>query len=281
MCAMSPRLLRPVATGFHPEANAWRSAVVANGGSVSASTMKAVSKFCADIDKAGIRDRFYRLNLFCGDTLNAVLVPLYKAESAGAAARGNATDSNNNFVSGDYTLAGGLAGNGTNKHLSTGLAANSVTASNAHLGVGVLATDTNTGYRTAMGAFDSVSGVAFLINLRRGDSVLRCFTAGSATDINASAGVLVQSAVLAGGNIVGSNPSVYRNGSQFGTDATTSSTMTSPVVINAFANNNVGTAAAFTNARLGWYSVGLGMSAAQVGLLNNAIDAFYTSIGRS
>ena len=40
---MSPRLLRPLASGVHPEANAWRTAVVANGGSVSASTRRSCS----------------------------------------------------------------------------------------------------------------------------------------------------------------------------------------------------------------------------------------------
>jgi len=120
---MSPRLLRPIASGVHPEANAWRTAVVANGGSVSASTMRAVSKFCGDIDKAGLRDRFYRLNLFCGDNLNAVLVPLYRGPSRTGSQFGNATDTNNGpFVSGDYVENSGLKGNGSSKYLETGVA---------------------------------------------------------------------------------------------------------------------------------------------------------------
>ena len=60
---MNARLLRPIASGVHPEAAAWRSAVVANGGSVSASTLKAVADFCKAIDAAGIRDKLYRVNL--------------------------------------------------------------------------------------------------------------------------------------------------------------------------------------------------------------------------
>jgi len=120
---MNPRLLRPIASGVHPEANAWRSAVVANGGSVSASTMRAVSKFCADIDKAGIRDRFYRLNLFCGNDLNAVLVPLYRGPSRTGTQLGNATDINQGtFVGSDYVENSGLKGNGSSKYLETGVA---------------------------------------------------------------------------------------------------------------------------------------------------------------
>ena len=63
---------------LHPEAVAWRDAVVDNGGSVSGATLAAVSDFCNAIDAAGIRDRFYRLNLFAGTGLNAALVPLYR-----------------------------------------------------------------------------------------------------------------------------------------------------------------------------------------------------------
>jgi hypothetical protein len=73
--AMSPRLLRPRST-LHPDAASWAARVVANGGTVGTS-LAAVSKFCSAIASAGIRDHFYRLNLFCGSNLNAALVPLY------------------------------------------------------------------------------------------------------------------------------------------------------------------------------------------------------------
>jgi hypothetical protein len=122
--AMNPKLLRPKASGVHPEAAAWRTAVVANGGSVSGTTLSAVNKFCKAIDSAGIRDRFYRLNLFCGTGLNACLVPLFRGPSLGGTQYGNTTDTNNNFVSGDYVesgASGGLLGNGTTKYLETGL----------------------------------------------------------------------------------------------------------------------------------------------------------------
>jgi hypothetical protein len=131
---MSPRLLRPIASGVHPEAAAWRSAVVANGGSVSASTLKAVGKFCADIDKAGLRDRFYRLNLFCGSNLNAVLVPLYRGPSRTGTQYGNTTDTNNGpFVSGDYVENSGLKGNGSSKYLETGVAMTFLGTNKMHL----------------------------------------------------------------------------------------------------------------------------------------------------
>lgn len=122
---MNPRLLRPIASGVNKDAVDWRDRVTANGGSVSTSTFQAVSKFCNDIDRAGIRDRFYRLNLLCGTDLNAALVPLYRGPSLTGTQYGNTTDTNNGpFVSGDYVetgASGGLTG-ANGKNLSTGVA---------------------------------------------------------------------------------------------------------------------------------------------------------------
>lgn len=109
----------------HHEALDWARRVVTNGGSVSQSTLRAVSAFCDAIERAAIRDRFYRLNLFCGTGLNACLVPLYRGASFTGTQYGNTTDTNNGpFVSGDYAetgASGGLNGNGTTKYLATGL----------------------------------------------------------------------------------------------------------------------------------------------------------------
>lgn len=62
---------------WNADAADWIRRVQANDGAVSTATANAVTDFCNAIDAAGIRDRFYRLNLFCGTGLNACLVPLY------------------------------------------------------------------------------------------------------------------------------------------------------------------------------------------------------------
>jgi hypothetical protein len=119
------------------DAQDWINRVYANGGTVSASTAAAVNQFCNDIDYgvsgASIRDRFYRLNLFCGGTsgtavgLNSALVPLYRGPSLGGTQYGNTTDINSGglFVSADYSESAGITGNGStgSKFLNPGTCA--------------------------------------------------------------------------------------------------------------------------------------------------------------
>jgi len=108
---MRPRML-------HPEAAAWRAAVIANGGSVSRRTVNAVSRFCNAIVAAGIRSKFLRLNLVCGNNLAAARVPLYRGASATGTQYGSAADTSTGPLTGaDYSEATGLQGNGSSKVL--------------------------------------------------------------------------------------------------------------------------------------------------------------------
>jgi hypothetical protein len=92
--------------------------VIANSGTVSATTMRAVSNFCTAINAAGIRSKFLRLNLVCGNNLAAARVPLYRGASATGTQYGSAADTNiGPLTANDYSEATGLQGNGTSKVL--------------------------------------------------------------------------------------------------------------------------------------------------------------------
>ena len=288
---MSPRLLRPRASGgTHPEALDWATRVTTNGGTFTSNTLAAVSTFCASIERAGIRDRFYRLNLFCGDQLAAALVPLYRAESRTASARGNTTDTNNNFVSGDFNNTGsssGLTGNGTSKYLGTGINANSVTASNAHMGAGIAGVATGTAaLRVVMGAFNNASNALLIYGLD--------ITAGSSPENRRAAhfsryatltdgcGPSVNNAALGPGNVIAAYPTLYLNGSATGTDATTSQDYPSAHSMHVFAlNNSNSSVIGYFNGRLNWYSFGLTMTSSQATSFNNALTAFNTALSRT
>jgi len=116
---MNSKTMRP--RTFHPEANAWRQAVIANSGTVSGMTMRAVSNFCTAIDNAGIRSKFLRLNLICGNNLAAARVPLYRGASATGSQYGEKRDTISGIVGADFSEATGLTGNGASKIVYTTL----------------------------------------------------------------------------------------------------------------------------------------------------------------
>jgi len=293
MCAMSPRLLRPVATGFHPEAQVWRNAVIANSGSVSPATLKAVSDFCKSIDAAGIRDRFLRVNLFCGD-FNAALVPLYRGQSRTGTQYGNATDTNSNFVSGDYTetgTSGGLAtgaGN-TNKTLDTGLLPQpaGISHDNSHMAFYSRQGNTSTGSVIASAvAVSSTEHWQWFISGTSG-SVGQFYRSGGSTNSGIEAtnaertGHLIAQRSSSGGAMYrqGSNLSLAQN-----TTNATTWTSTRPLGVRVFArrflSNVTEQTDQYISTTLQGYSLGLAFTDSQALAYYNAIQAFQAALGR-
>ena len=281
--AMSPRLLRPLASGVHPEANAWRTAVVANGGSVSASTMKAVSTFCRAIDSASIRDRFYRVGIFAGSNLNAALVPLYRGPSLGGTQYGGTTDTNNAFVGvgTDYAetgATGGLTGNGTSKYLNTGLKADVLPQTDRHLSVHLDPSSvSNTGrYMIGLDNFGG-AGNAFwgiLTGLVSFSSFL--LRAQSAATNSANVSVSGDSHVIMSGN---GSATGYLNGVSAVTGQ--AGAFTAPALdVYVLALNRNGSIGDYFPGRLNAYSIGLGMNSTQAAAFSSAMNAFQTAMGR-
>ena len=270
------------------DAQDWINRVYANGGTVSASTASVVNTFCNDIDAAGIRDRFYRLNLFCGNSdasLNAVRTPLYRGPSLGGAIFGNTIDTNINFVAGDYVetgVGGGLKGNGSSKYLNTGFAQNILLAGDRHLSVYEIARDPNA-YRVSIGS-------------RTGAS------AASNTFYLTSTGVASQFAYVSQADAgyfpctynAYTNPNTHFIGTQSPATAVAlyvngavvaSASVPAPTPSGltqyVFALNDSGAVGDVSAARLGGYSIGLSMSAAQALAYSSAMQAFQASLSRS
>ena len=281
--AMSPRLLRPIASGVHPEAADWRARVIANGGTVSGSTLQAVSRLCTSISSAGIRDRFYRLGIFAGDNLNAALVPLYRGPTFGGTTYGNATDTNNGpFLSADFSESVGLNANGSvgnsSKYLDTGLAPDDTptgsTVGHASVWKGAgssgAATLSFIGSRTAL-AFWYMRQNASTDNLT-GNWGVGAFV-GSTSDTaaglvlhtrDASGYVLYKntsSIGTAGASTPGGNANDFVVFNHRGTDGSVASVAGWPFVISS-------------------YSIGNSLSSAEVTSYYNALTAFNTAMGR-
>lgn len=280
---MSPRLLRPRTGGFHPEASDWRSRVIANGGTVSGSTLTAVSNFCRSIDSAGIRDRFYRLNLFCGNDLSACLVPLYRGQSRTGTQFGNTTDTNNNFVSGDYSPSGsaaGLTGNGTTKYLATGVAQIYAGSNEIHLAMGFVP-NTAAGYQCALGARYNVTN-SVAVEVRGANANLRvaAFSGGNAqAAYSPSSGR--NSFIFNATNPAANSYETWIRGVSFDTRTLGAYNATSTANFLVFAGDTNGTASAHFSGSSDFYSIGLRFtSSAQVTAYHNATEAFRTALGR-
>ena len=275
----------------HPEAADWAARVVANGGTVGTS-LPAVSAFCRAIDDAGIRSRFVRLNLFCGTGLDACLVPLYRASSSGGTPLGGATDTNTGglFVSGDYNetgASGGLTGGGT-RYLTTGLLTSALPAiATGHIAAYVMAGISGAAISGIVSSWATGFGdqVYFLEANRDG--------AGGTTMQwgNVFAGSpTISSASGSGNGFVGCSRTaatdlrLYRNGSQIGSTSATSAT---PAANNGggfgvFANvGQTGLAGNYFAGRMGGYSIGTGLTAAEMSAYNTAMQAFQTALSRN
>ena len=271
------------AGGRHPEALDWQTRVIANGGAVSRSTLNVVSDFCVRIDQEpSLRGAITRLNLFCGDNLNAALVPLYLAESSGAAAKGNAVDANNNFISGDYAAtgaSGGLTATGnpsSAKYLNTGLPQNQVgTSTSSHLSIS--GSGFTQGDFVPIGSYNGAAANLDDINLgpatistvyRSGDFD------GNGTTFSSSWGHLLGSRTTSTSKILyGQGAALYSN-----TSSVSLTRSTRPYFV--FALNVSGTVGAFTTGRLRMYSIGSGVTAGQAFAFSNAVLAFNAALGR-
>jgi hypothetical protein len=273
-----------VPTATNADAQAWIDRVYSNGGTVSTATANAVNTFCNDIESAGIRDRFYRLNLFAGTGLSAALVPLFRGPSLGGAQYGGTTDTNvGPFVSGDYVetgATGGLLGNGTSKHLNTGFRTQDfASVSDVHLGIwwrGGTVTDT----RRPIGGFGA-SNDNFHIDTRLAAGGGNLAVLGQSTSIPTNVLDQSEQSIIASRTST-TNAVYYKNGTSAATSTTSVTGVTgTSQVIGVFTGLFSGTtAAAWSPHRLNGYSIGAGLSGAQASAFHTAWSAFQTALTR-
>jgi len=252
----------------------WVSRVEANGGSVSASTKNAANTFMLAIKAANIRSKIYRLNLYAGTGLAACLTPLIKDI-------GSASETNANFVSGDYSESTGLTGDGASKWISTGATLAdlyNIDATNHAMSYGLYVRTASNFSSLNMGTYDGTN-FSYLSVANLGNSYY------SMTDNGAGIGPVSDSngnGFYLGVRLSTTSMKLYKNGSQLATTVTPGSLTSSAIVIyvNTVNNNNGGGGVAPDNRAHAGYQLSTDFDATQQANLYNAWQAFQTTLGR-
>ncbi len=278
---MSLRLIAS-APRVHHDALDWARRVAANGGSVSQSTLRAVSTFCDAIDRAGIRDRFYRLGIFAGSNLSAALVPLFRGPSLTGTQFGNTTDTNFNFVIGDYVetgASGGLLGNGATKYLATGVGQTYAGTNEIHQSIGFIP-NVAAGYQCVIGARYNVSN-SIAHEVRGANANFRCavFSGGIATSAySPSSGRNSLLVNHSSANVF----DIYSRGSLLQSLALGNYSAVTTANFLVFAGDTNGTPSAYFSGSVDYYSIGLRFtSSTQVAAFRAAIAAFRAALSRT
>ena len=278
------------------DAQDWINRVYANGGTVSATTASAVNTFCNAIDTAGIRDRFYRLNLFCGNSdgdLNAVRTPLYRGPSLTGTQYGNAIDTNASFVPDDYAENNGLLGNSTTKWLNTGFTADTagMTAESFHVSsIWPSYSHPANGNYYPISLINAGATTRLWLNANSSTTPtteVSSFLGASGINFATKQIAATNGATMTGGLWVASRTSttslrLYNGATEQASNTTSLPDTTVPTLpMGVFARWNGTSTFGHSAMRLRGYSVGLGLTAEQVSDFNSAMATFQTAMGRT
>lgn len=267
----------------HPDVNNWLNTVTLNGGSASSSTISALNTFCNSIDSAGLRNKFYRLNLFCGNNLQTCLIPIYNSVSYNSPTLGFSVDTNNNFISTDYNETGsngGLKGDGSTKYLNTGFLGDTLPTGNRHLSVYESLRDTNA-YKAFIGVQDDGTGTYYftLSNFNPGTRIFASFQTQAASPDGQTTG----------GHWIATDPAsnslvLYKNASAVASSSSAVRVLPLAKPIFVFAYNgsiSTPTPGGQMASRLNAYSIGLGLSQQQATDYYNIMNTFQTALNRN
>jgi hypothetical protein len=197
---------------------------------------------------------------------------------------GNTLDTNVNFAITDYAetgASGGLKGDGSAKHLDTGLNLSAIGASTSdgHLLVYTAGTEAVGTTRVSLGAF-SGANEAYIGWTNGGSNETAVLGGGTTVDrrLLSSSGVQGSLAIAVGAGRVMQG---YVNGSTAGTTQVASGAYPALNLFVGAANSN-GSAVQWSLARrFRAYSIGLSMNSAQMAAYHAALQAFQTALGRN
>ena len=264
---------------WHPEAIDWLERVRRNGGNASSTTLAAISDFCVAAEVGLFRSAIFRLNLVAGNSLSSALVPLFRGPVPGGRTFGFPTDVAFNFVSQDFVetgRSGGLKGRATNKALDTGLTPNELGGFlNIHLsGSG---TELETGTTVQAGTtikswfllsfFQGASSAATLMIRDDSGTGRHAYSGNYSTVFKTSTTVEPHMFFQRTSANVSQ---LYSSGGLASSNGTTAFSVSSNTPFSAFVTSGI----------CRQYSIGRGMTSAQIAAFSAAVIAFNNALGR-
>ena len=249
----------------------WMKRVTAAGGNYT--SLSVVANDIVGKISLPITTKLLRWNTYAGADLTACSIPIGNAV-------GNAADTLNNFVGGDYSQSTGLTGNGTTKYVSTGFIPNTHWVFDNDCAMGVYARTSNSNLETAIGTFVGTT-IAAMSASQSGltssgfffSQVAGEFATGS--DTNGIGHYLVSR--NASNSLV-----LYKNGSSLFSTATPAGTRTAlntEIIVHGININSV--ASQLSSRAYGGYHIARGLSASEVAIAYQAFHAGNRVLGRS
>lgn len=247
----------------------------ANGGSgCTAATKFYVNQFILKLKDTGVWPNISRCNILAGPDIQSAMTPLKVGTSA------NAIETYN-FVSGDYSQATGLQGNGTTKYMRTGLTpANAgITAGSGHLIAYMNTQSVGSGARVMVGVqsgpnthfsqlyADSSSGnLGGRIGDNSGNSTVTILNRLGFLSINAQSSLM---------------DFTYNSKSLLNTPVSTSGSLTALEYYVMARNENGTSAGLYNDGRMCFYSIGLGLTRQQLVDYRFAVQRLEANLGRN
>jgi hypothetical protein len=191
--------LRGSGLAYDSDAVAWAAAAAANTGTYTAGDLAAMSTWIAGMKTAALWTKF----------AHGVFAPYYGSDFKAAqivyVAGSWVVATNHNFVSGDYTKAAGLAGDGISKFLDPSLLVSTLSDNNLSIGAYV-----HTNGDGAFGSWDTGSSAQFMLYpSNAGSGISLILDAGS----DVLAGVSSPAGLVMGTRTAANSHKLYANGS--------------------------------------------------------------------
>jgi len=262
-----------VAGNVSPVVTDWVNRVQKNGGTKpSQNTISAVNNFYHNIASTTILGKMKSVNCFVPDSLSASLTPLIKSGD-------NDPWTNINFVASDLTI-NGLQGNASNKYLNTGLLPTTIFSDDLYAGITIYSTNAATNGHT-IGTNTNGYNNSFLLLNSQGSFCYfeswNAFTVGSGV-ITAPTGSYQG---YLSGNRVSSSMAMYMAKSTLPhvqVASGTGLTSTRPNASIGVFTTSLG-ATDYSNDRLSFAAVHLGLTQPESSMLFNFIQSFRQQIG--